>query len=927
MTHIQVFRVASVTSNNRITIISRKGFGETLETKTEKAAASVKIERASTVGLRSLFDDISSKPATKSPAPESITVEVPLAPQDAESFMNRHLAKTMNKALDGHYSRVTSKYPALSASVPIGPKPNWIRIFRYSARSKTDFTAVNLFDIVSGSSAQKTPLIGIVKMRAADAEDDGELSRPNQRSQKPPFVFGFYIHNGVDTSSTPGPFIRDPLSMLFSLRGPSGKGPIFAPVSTEESQHAYRFVNNSVIQFGLGTDLYLNLTDHASSFSNPGCTYMLPDEMAFMSRDAQTFFTDDAPTTWQFEDLELYFRTNPRSKISLPYPSLGHLLRLLGQPDIGLLQQVRWRLKYLMISGSIENKRQMLDEIRRAQLADMKQGVQEPVNNLTKRIEHPGVDKLVCKIVAVNGEILKSEDQETLQNLVFNPGNAAVMAPMDVAPFDVTLAILPPYLQDDVQAMSLEQIDKLDIASLPYLTHAIISSLKNADPHGERAARAVIFATDFIVTSAQINSIFGPTHTPLDEYSKIIKANAKDHLRWYEQHAPNALDPSTQFRIGPLLIPAEEKLGKEDTGLVSKSEDAFWNFLNEDDEDNNLKAKALPVPRRQAFVEDYALDRLRATMDPVAMLTIGADKEVGTAVLSAPVRARYITIRFLPNANNNLPIYFNALRLLGYHPENNHFLVPPKPEAMADVLPIYTDHLIIASNTLNIPYQTDETAGVLQWLRDIRHKGVISDFESEFDLTFSHTLFDPKNMSKEMFYNLARPSTFFWGGTAPTWFSYTFTSIRVSPRTFMLRHGYSKNNSFLQNFVFQGTTDGGKTWDDIKKFPDHYHSFSGQPYIFTLEDTNDKPITPENEVFYNGFRVYQKGPYYMGPGIAGSPFFCCSEFEVFGTVQLAAPEESRVTKTVSFLDVDAALGFKVEYDAPISSVITKRSGR
>ena len=938
MTHIQVFRVVSVTSNTRISVISRKGFGQANATpKDDRAAAAsstaTTLGRALSSAIGGLFDDSPSpspsasgvlkrEKAGAATTPES--EPEPITPQDAESFMNRYLAKTMNQALDEHYARVTSKFPALKSTVPTGPKPNWIRIYRHSARPINDFRSVNIYDIIRGSSSSGSPLIGIVKMRPADVQGDGQ-DRAVQH--KPSYVFGFYIHSGIDVKASSGPFIRDPLAMLFSLRGPSGKGPIFAPVAVEEAQHAYRLVNDTVLQFGLGTDLYLNLTDHASSFSNPGATFMLPEDMAFMTREAQTLFTDDAPTTWQFDDIELYFRTNPRSKISLPYPSLGHLLRLLGQSDIGLLQQVRWRLKYLMISGSIENKRQMLDEIRRAQMADMKAGVLEPVNNLTKKIEHPGVDKLVCKVVAVNGELLKPEQQEALQNLIFNPGNGAIMAPPDVAPFDVTLAVLPPFLQDDVQDISLEQIEKLDINALPYLTHTILSSLKNADPNGERAQRAVIFATDFIVTSAQINSIFFPTHTPIDEYAKVIKANAKDHLRWYEQHAPSALDPSTQFRIGPLLMPAEEKLSKEDTGLVSKSEDNFWSFLKTQEDETDLKAKALPVPGRQAFVEDYTLDRLRATMDPIAMITVADNAEIGTAVLSAPTRARYITIRFLPNANNSQPIYFSALRLLGYHPENNHFLVPPKPEAMSDVLPIYTDHLIVASNRLNIPYQSDETAGVLHWLRDTRHKGDIKKFETEFDFTLSHTVFDPKAMTKDMFYNTKRPTTFFWGGSAPTWFSFTFTSVQVSPRTFMLRHGYGKNNSFVQNFIFQGTTDGGKSWTDIKSFPDHYHSYSGQAYIFTLEDTNDTPITTENEVFYNGFRVYQKGPYFMGPGIAGSPFFCCSEFEVFGAVQLASPEDSKVTKTVANVDVDAALGFKSAYDKPISSLIAKRSGR
>ena len=989
MVHVQVFRLANVTTNNRITVMTRKGFGEDANLSDDDAAAAASSTKPSSFSPSSSATFTPTSSSTLSRA-KSTTIKVANqstspsssedsnnnnspehSSQDSESFMNRHLAKTLNQALSEHFARIKKSHSALSKLMPHGPTPTWIRMFRYSARDKADYSTVNFFDIVRDANASSVPLIGIVKIRNADSDDDsmysegdssvvdtldsdddsmdsegdssvvdtldsdgksssssyagasGALARKSGKMKSPhkklpPTVFGFYIHGGIDptaSSATTSTFIRDPMAMLFSLSGPSGK-PIFAPVDISESQHAYRFVNNTTMQFGLGTDLYLNFTDHSGSFANPGCTYMLPDGISFMSREAITLFTYDAPTTWQFEDIELYFRTNPKSQVSLPSPALGHLLRLLGQEDVTLLQQIRWRLKYLMLSGSLENKRQTLDEIRRAQMADMKIDASDPINNFTKRIEHPGVGRLAMRVIAVNGLPAEGALKEHLHEKIFNPGNLEnIVAPSDVIPFDVTFAILPAHMAHLADTITAEEVANIPIESLPYLTHVIVASRRFEDPEGERAKRAVVFAGDSIPSPSVLNEAYSPTGTPIDDYAKIIKANAKDHLRWYEQHAPSSLDPSAQFRIGPILKPADEKLSSIDTGLVSKSEDAYWSFLSDGEGDYVLKARTLKLPGRQAYIEDYLLDSMRAPLDPIALIQLDDKSDVGDAALSAPVRSRYVTLRFLPNANNKLPLFFSAIRLLGYHPENNHFLAPPNPMAMEDVLPIYKTNMIKSSDRFKIEYGMEEDAGILRWLRETKHQGNLTSFQDEFILRFSHHLFDPKTMKREQFFDGSKPTTFFWGGSAPTWFTFSFTNYKVAPNNFMLRHGYGKNNSFISNFVFQGSVDFGKTWTDIAQYPDHYHSYSGQAYLFHIDQ-------PDPTAFYTTFRIFQKGAYFMGPGISGSPYMCISEFEVFGTVLLHEDDDTTLAaKSATLIDVDEALAYSSEYGPPLSDLV------
>lgn len=925
--HMQAFRLAANKTLGRLTVMTRRGFtadADAAADNDDEAAADTSIQEVA----ESIGETLSKKVAFSEPEKTVKKAEaeksdpsdaMDLSGMDADSFMNRHLAKTLNAALDSHLDSVRTARPILtSLAPPGGPKPTWIRAFRQSYATDNSLLSfigraqINMFTQIAKAGGEGKPVFGIIKMKWSANPD--EPKSPYTSATAP--VFGFYIHAGF-TATNIGGYTRDNFAMIFSLRGPNQRPPVFFPINLHDSTNAFRLINDHAIQFGTGTDLMLDFADPSNCFSNLGMTYGLPDDVYFMSKEARELITDRLPLSWDFEEVELYFKTASKASISMPTPTLGHLLRLLGQKDVLLLNQIRWRLKYLMVSATTENKRQILEEIRRAQSADMTAQVLEPENNLTKRIEHPGVDTISLRPVAINGRPLSAEETAQLEHVIFHPTSASFVGDATASPFDVTFAVLPSSTSD-AASLSNEQLANAPINSLPYLTHVILAARMEGTKSNQRARAAVIFASDTMIPPQVLSAVFPEARTYVDDYQKVITVNAKDHLRWYEHNAPSALDPSRNFHIGPLLRPAEIKLASADTGLVSNSEDDFWSFLTPADDEAKVEAKPLALPSHQTFVEDYQLDRLRVDTDPVGLVKLDDAKEVGTATLSAAVRARYVTIRFLPG-NSNKPVYFSTLKFLGYHPENNHFLVPPKPEAISDVLPIYTANLVTPSQNHVISYDGDDSVGIIGKLRNDVHKNEVAAFQKEFMLRFSNHLFDQQNMKSEQFYMAKNPSLFFWGGTAPCWFMWRFTNLTVCPTAFMLRHGYNKNNSFIQNFVFQGTNDEpgpGMVWTDIENYPSHYHSFSGEAKVFEL-------VTPPKE-FYSTFRVLQRGDYFMGVSVKGSPFMCVSEFEVYGEMRYNAGAEPQKISTKAFTaaDVDAALGFNTTYDAPISRLLS-----
>jgi len=89
-----------------------------------------------------------------------------------------------------------------------------------------------------------------------------------------------------------------------------------------------------------------------------------------------------------------------------------------------------------------------------------------------------------------------------------------------------------------------------------------------------------------------------------------------------------------------------------------------------------------------------------------------------------------------------------------------------------------------------------------------------------------------------------------------------------------MRHGYNAANSFPLNCTLEGSNDN-KTWTIL-------HTQIGSQFTKAY-DVQSFPVTKSG--FFRYFRVVQPGNYGMGasPG-NGSPYFCISGFEMYGTV-------------------------------------------
>jgi len=115
----------------------------------------------------------------------------------------------------------------------------------------------------------------------------------------------------------------------------------------------------------------------------------------------------------------------------------------------------------------------------------------------------------------------------------------------------------------------------------------------------------------------------------------------------------------------------------------------------------------------------------------------------------------------------------------------------------------------------------------------------------------------------------------YWGGSTPIWFSIDLgPNRRLCCNYFSLRHGYNAANSYPLNIQFDASNDN-KTWLTLNK---QVGSIFTKAY-----DTHSFGV--RNSSFYRYFRVLQPGNYGMGTsGGAGSPYFCVSGFEVYGTL-------------------------------------------
>jgi hypothetical protein len=113
----------------------------------------------------------------------------------------------------------------------------------------------------------------------------------------------------------------------------------------------------------------------------------------------------------------------------------------------------------------------------------------------------------------------------------------------------------------------------------------------------------------------------------------------------------------------------------------------------------------------------------------------------------------------------------------------------------------------------------------------------------------------------------------YWGGSSPQWFQIDLgPEYRFFCEAYTLRHGYQHANSYIQNWVFQGSNDA-ENWITI-------HEGGETPFTkgFDVKTFHVK----DGKEYFRYFRVLQKGNYSMGLGKpGGSPYICIAGLSLY----------------------------------------------
>lgn len=202
--------------------------------------------------------------------------------------------------------------------------------------------------------------------------------------------------------------------------------------------------------------------------------------------------------------------------------------------------------------------------------------------------------------------------------------------------------------------------------------------------------------------------------------------------------------------------------------------------------------------------------------------------------------------------------------------------------------------------------------GLIYWLgtKDATNPGVWKNPAETGDLflQISHGKMHKPEMKVWDIIGRKGTSATYWGGSTPQWFLIDLgPDQQLMPTVYTLRHGYQHANSFLQNWIFEGSNDC-LTWTLLHEgaetpFSSGFESKSftvKMPEIATHKVSDDKEAQddsiasstsksslaaePSNaQTHFRYFRVLQKGNYSMGIGkIGGTPFMCLAGFEVYG---------------------------------------------
>jgi len=288
---------------------------------------------------------------------------------------------------------------------------------------------------------------------------------------------------------------------------------------------------------------------------------------------------------------------------------------------------------------------------------------------------------------------------------------------------------------------------------------------------------------------------------------------------------------------------------------------------------SQTKQKNAPVPTERA-VDKYKEDETDTT-DPVAFLELtsrGYDEQP----LLVARRAKYIHLKCLSSQQKDTKFSFSYIGFVGYRPELNKYLAPPKPYLLQGI----GERLGVSRKIIKEFVHTSDfdSNGLLYWVGRDEGKSLTwrnpAAFPPKIIVSTSHPMFQ-NSMIKENIVGRTNTVTY-WGGGSPQYFIVDLVKYEMFITAYTLRHGYNVANSYIQDFCLEGSKDS-KTWELVHQQKDTPFR---RPYdTVTFHVSNGKD-------YFRYWKVSQRGNYSMGHGRSGgAPYLCLAGFEVYGEVR------------------------------------------
>jgi hypothetical protein len=297
---------------------------------------------------------------------------------------------------------------------------------------------------------------------------------------------------------------------------------------------------------------------------------------------------------------------------------------------------------------------------------------------------------------------------------------------------------------------------------------------------------------------------------------------------------------------------------------------------------------------------------------PIASLMFG-DWSYDEIAVKVPCNAKYLLIKILadPTRRDNIngTICISAFAAVAYAPVNPIPPIWPYPSQEAQQASSIRRFLGPSSipHEKSFLYESDfDQNGLIWWLgtrtftQSVLHRfTTLTLFFSEMgastvwenpattgkvQVKVSHTLFNASTMkAADVLGTYQEPVACFWGGSAPTYCVIDLGIVTLNVSHYTLRHGYNYSNSFMQDFVLEGSHDA-ENWEPVHEQLKTPFATAHAKASFSVLHT---PTCTGVGKFFRYYRIFQKGNYFMGTtsNQKTAPFLCINGVEFYGVVR------------------------------------------